>query len=659
MAVLQVALDLPVPRLFDYVCPDASPADVGYLVTVPFGRRQLLGLITGVAAQSELAPDKLKRAGTVLRDGPRLPSSWFELISFVSNYYQHAFGEVAFAGLPPGLKRVQKRRRRNSAAASSAPASSAPIALTSAQERALAELMQPAAGYCVHLLHGVTGSGKTELYLRLIEFHLTGGGQALVLVPEINLTPGLLAWFERRLPQRRVALLTSALGEAERERHWFAAFSGAADIVLGTRLAVLVPLPQLRLVVVDEEHDPSFKQQEGVRYSARDVAIYRAKQANVPVVLGSATPSLESYHHAVRGRYRLVQLATRARGQLPVIECVDLRRDKLNEGLSEQALAALRETLERGEQALVFLNRRGYAPVLFCPACAWNAGCPRCSCRLVYHAQAVGALCCHHCGFTTALPRACPDCGNQDLRPYGRGTQRAAAHLSAVFPGVPVLRIDRDSMRARGAWQATSRQIEGGAPTILVGTQMLAKGHDFARLALAVVLHADAALFAADFRATERLFATLLQVAGRTGRGNALGRVLVQTEFPQHPLYAALRANDYAAFARQELMARRRAGFPPFAYQALLAAEADSQEAALGFLRRAIELAAPPPAEVDLYDPVPMRLARKASRERAQLLVQSTRRSALRSFLAAWRQRLVGIRAAGVHWAMDVDPVDL
>jgi primosomal protein N' (replication factor Y) len=533
-------------------------------------------------------------------------------------------------------------------------------ALLAEQRQAVDHVAQTFGRFAPFLLHGVTGSGKTEVYLRLIEMALDKGGQVLLLVPEIALTPQLEARVSNRFPGARLASLHSGLAEGARAAGFVQALAGEVDIVLGTRLAVFTPLPRLALIVVDEEHDPSFKQQEGMRYSARDVAVWRARQRNVPIVLGSATPSLESWAAAQSGRYRLLELTARAVAEaMPGVRCIDTRREKLQDGMSEHLLRAIAARLDRGEQSLVFLNRRGYAPVLACPACGWVSRCPGCAANLVVH-LADRRLRCHHCGREARIPVACPTCGNQDIHPFGRGTQRLEEALAHRFPQARILRVDRDNTKSQSRWHGVLAAIHRGEADILVGTQMLAKGHDFPKLTLVGVLNADAALFAADFRAPERLFSQLMQVGGRSGRAELPGEVLIQTQYPGHPLYKALAAHDFAAFAGAQLAERERAGFPPFTHQALLRAEAPELKQALAFLQTAAERGrAISTGEVSLYDAVPMRLHRRAHVERAQLLVESRRRPALQAFLAEW---LAAIRELAVprrlRWHIDVDPLE-
>ena len=595
----------------------------------------------------------------ILRDLPPLPADFFKLCEFASTYYQAAYGEVLLQALPAGLKRLDPPSRRN-ARVSAKPASVQAPLLTDEQAEALAGI-DPAAGFSVHLLHGVTGSGKTEVYLRLVEQALAGGKQALLLVPEINLTPQLEGRVRARFPDAGVVSLHSELAEAARERNWRAAFAGEASIILGTRLSIFTPLPRLGLIVIDEEHDSSFKQQDGMRYSARDVAVFRAHQLGIPILLGSATPSLESWANAQGGRYGLLKLNQRANPEatLPEVRILDTRKMVLKEGVSEPLIAAIKERLARGEQSLVFLNRRGYAPVLACTACGWISRCTRCAANMVLH-LADRRLRCHHCGCEHRIPKACPTCGNQDIHPFGRGTQRLEIWLQEQFPGARILRVDRDSVKSRKQWEAMLSLIHGGQADILVGTQMLAKGHDFPKLTLVGALGADAALYAADWRAPERLFAQLMQVAGRAGRAELKGEVLIQTEYPDHPLFAALVDHDYPGFAAQQLKEREQAGFPPYAFQAMLRAESPEMADAIAFLKTAAALPVIGDHEnILIYDPVPMKLARLANLERGQLLAESHSRPALQQFLPCWREAIQGIKAPSkLRWHIEVDPLE-
>jgi primosomal protein N' (replication factor Y) len=531
-------------------------------------------------------------------------------------------------------------------------------ALTADQHAAVESLSADLRSFKPHLLLGVTGSGKTEVYLRLIEAVLTLHRQALLLVPEIALTPQLLSTVVARFPHINIANLHSGLNESERLHNWISAQSGRARIVVGTRLAVFAPMPELGLIIVDEEHDASYKQSDGFRYSARDLAVVRARQRDVPVVLGSATPALETWHNARGGRYQLTTLPHRINNTPPQIACIDTRQQRLLDGLSAPLIEAMRRRLAASEQVLIFINRRGYAPVLMCHDCNWLSGCQRCSARLVLHLHDK-RLHCHHCGHQAPVPVVCPDCGNADLSPVGQGTQRIEAALAAQFPQARVLRIDRDSTRRRNAWSTMRGQIEAREVDILVGTQILAKGHDFPNLSLVGVLNADSLLYSTDFRAPERLYALLTQVAGRAGRGDKPGNVLIQTDFPQHPLFAALRDQTYASFADSLLAERRTAGFPPFQYQALLRAEAGKLDVALAWLQHAATLAQPIGEGITLYDPVPAGMMRLAGRERAQLLVQAAQRPPLQRFLSAWRKLLAEQKSSVARWSIDVDPLEL
>ena len=672
MQIVRVALDVPLHRFFDYLAPEGEAltvADIGLRVRVPFGRQSKIGVLVELPASSDFSPAQLKSVEGILRDLPPLPPDWFRLCEFCAAYYQAPLGEVMISTLPAGLRRVDPpKARATRRVTKNLPAQTRPT-LTAEQQAALDRIAADGGAdddsFRAYLLHGVTGSGKTEVYLRLVERALATGKQALLLVPEINLTPQLEARVAARFPDAGLASLHSELTEAARTRNWRAALDGSARIVLGTRLAIFTPLPDLGLIVVDEEHDASFKQQDGMRYSARDVAVFRARERGIPIVLGSATPSLESWANATDtrtpARYTLLTLHERAveNARLPAVQRIDTRLEKLQDGLSGVLLRAIGQRLERGEQSLVFLNRRGYAPVLTCTSCGWISHCTRCAANLVLH-LADGRLRCHHCGFECRVPRACPTCGNQDIQPFGRGTQRIEAVLAERFPQARILRVDRDSAKSRKQWEVLVEQIHAGEADILVGTQMLAKGHDFPKLTLVGALGADAALFASDCRAPERLFAQLMQVAGRAGRAELPGEVLIQTQFPDHPLYAALVRHDYPAFANEQLKEREQAGFPPYAYQAMLRAEAPQIADSLAFLTTARawpEASAHP--DVMLYDPVPMRMARRANLERAQLLVESPSRRALQNFLSAWGVLLDGIKAPSrLRWHLEVDPLE-
>ncbi|MEP7156287.1 MAG: primosomal protein N' [Betaproteobacteria bacterium] len=512
------------------------------------------------------------------------------------------------------------------------------------------------------LLSGITGSGKTEVYLRLIAEVLNRGRQALVLMPEINLTPQFLRHLQSRFPDSRVVEQHSGMADVPRMSAYLDAESGRADIVIGTRLAVFTPMPRLGIIVVDEEHDASFKQQEGFRYSARDVAVFRASQTGCPVVLGSATPSLESLQNVSRERFTELKLPDRAapNAVLPKVDFIDLNTERTENGLSAALIKALDETVKRGEQALVFINRRGYSPALVCAQCGWMPECKRCSARLVFH-QSERRLKCHHCGYQARIPSSCSECGSHDMVPAGQGTERVEIALRAHLPNVRIARVDRDSTRRRGSAEKIFEAAAAGELDILVGTQMLSKGHDFPRITLVGVVNADGGMFSADFRAAERMVAQLMQVAGRAGRADLPGRVLIQTRFAGHPLYQAVAAQDHARFAAIAMAERKMARLPPFTFLALLRAEAKTAAALADFMAHAVEAAQIPGSEgaVFVWDPVPAPLSRKAGLERRQLLVQSDGRGSLQKFLAAWLPRLREREWRAVKWVIDVDPQEV
>jgi primosomal protein N' (replication factor Y) len=655
-----VALAVPLAKLFEYALPRDVSVQVGDRVVVPLGARQQIGVVLETQAESALPPERMKPIAAVRDDAPRLSAEWLDLMRFLSGYYQRPLGETIVSALPPRLRSVKPLPRK-----ALLPPQGVSLArfvptheLRAEQKDATQRIARSPGQFEAFLLHGVTGSGKTEVYLHLIAGVIERGGQALVLVPEISLTPQLEERFRHAFPEARLAVMHSGLEDIARTTAWLQAARGEAAIVLGTRLALLAPLPKLALVVVDEEHDPSFKQQEGLRYSARDAAVYLARLAKCPVVLGTATPSLETWHNWRSGRYQRLELSERAApgARLPTIRVLDMKSESIDSGFTVALLSAIAKRRELGEQSLVFINRRGYAPVLACEACAWTAACARCTARMVLH-SVDRCLRCHHCGAQTAVPRACPTCGNVDLKPLGRGTQRIEEALQARFPGARVVRIDRDSARRRGELARTLEGLRRGEGDILVGTQLLAKGHDFPNLTLVGVLNADTALVSTDYRAAERLFAVLAQVAGRAGRRERPGEVLVQTRYPGHPLFAALARHDFASFAQSQLEERRSAGFPPFVFEAALRAEATKLDTAMRFLRTAAALADAPEG-VHVYDPVPNILTRRAGLERAQLIIQSRSRPALQAYLGAISARLFEQAPREVRWHLDVDPIE-
>jgi primosomal protein N' (replication factor Y) len=674
--ILQIVLDTPLDRTFDYrwrANGDEALPQIGQLAIVPFGRREVAGLIIGLAEQTDVPADKLKDVLAVRSQLAPLPPQWLALCGFAAEYYQRPLGEVALPGLPKNLRtltttaldRALKKLAKLDAGHDGNPVNTPQL---KPEQQEAVDAIAGAQGFAPLLLYGVTGSGKTEVYLqaaaRILAHHEAVGevAQVLVLVPEINLTPQLESNIRARFPGVHVVSLHSGLAEGERTLSWLAAHQGQARIVLGTRLAILSSLPHLKLIVIDEEHDPSYKQQEGLRYSARDLAVWRAHQLAIPVVLGSATPSLETWQHAQAGRYRKLQLRERAvrDAVLPKVKMIDMERDRPNDGLTSTLIAALKLRLERGEQSLLFLNRRGYAPVLNCDACGWISNCMRCTSFMVLH-KPERRLRCHHCSLELYIPKACPTCGNVDLQPLGRGTQRVEEGLQAMFPEARILRIDADSTRLKGSAQNAFDSVHRGDVDILIGTQMVAKGHDFKRLTLVGVMNPDTALFSHDYRASERLFAQLMQVAGRAGRagqkeGGSPSEVLIQSRYPHHPLYGAVAAHDYDGFATQLLEERQQAALPPFLYQALLRAEAAELDIALAFLQDAAGCLEH--TGITINDPIPMTMTRVANVERAQLLIECPSRPALQAFLRDWMTVLRQMKTRA-KWSLEVDPVDI
>ncbi len=688
MMFAQVLLDVPLAGPLQYrLTPEQQAfARAGMRCVAPLGARSLLGVVVALGSQAVIEEARIRPLRALL-EAPLLSGDWLQFCRFAAQYYHHSWAEVVLSALPPLLKRVPGPRAgarmaqlRRAPPPMLAPGADTQHILREEQRLAVAAVGQ-ARGFAPFLLHGITGSGKTEVYLGAIAAALAADerAQALWLVPEINLTPQFETQLQARFSSLQVVSLHSGLAAGERTAAWLAAHEGRARIVLGTRLAVFASLPHLRLLVVDEEHDTSFKAHDGVRFSARDLAVKRAQLARCPVVLGSATPSLESWHLAQRGRYALLRLEQRSGGepcadaagalepavaaQRARLTTIDLRQHPAQQGLAAPLRTAIGEALAAQAQALVFINRRGYAPVLACDACGWLSSCPHCSAHAAVHRPEEGGharLHCHHCGWSKRVPGACPECGNQDLKPVGQGTQRVEETLREAWPAARIRRIDRDSARRAGGVQRALREVHAGEVDVLVGTQMIAKGHDFRRVSVVCVLNADAQLIASDFRAPERLFALMMQVAGRAGRAGQAAQVLVQTRFPQHPLYQALAHGDFDRFAREQLRERHDARMPPYTHHALLSASASELSDALKFLARCRrigeELAAEHP--VTLYDAVPMPLARLDSEMRAQLLIESPHRAPLHAFLAPWLAELRQLKPArGLRWQIDVDPM--
>ena len=712
----RIALNRPLRRLFDYQVPPGMELNCGQRVKVPFGRATVTGLVAALDARPP-AGITLKTILACPENWPALPPETFQLLSWASAYYQHPLGECLFTALPPALRRGQPAEERaetfwkalaggdslpanavkqkallqwlghhptgaatrqiiqagfsraqirslrdkqliTEASPTPAQAGEMPLIegphLSAAQLQAARQLAGPEAGFTTSLLYGITGSGKTELYLDYLKRHLDTPDQALVLVPEINLTPQTVARFERYFGLR-VAVWHSGLNDSQRLNAWVRVRNGEPVILIGTRSAVLLPFTRLRTIIVDEEHDSSYKQGEGFRYSGRDTAVYRGFLNNCPVILGSATPSLESIHNARSGKYRLVRLEERAgQSSPPDIRLLDIRSRPLQAGFSRPALDAIRRTLDSGRQTLVYVNRRGYAPVMMCFDCGHMVECPRCDTRLTFHRRD-RAMRCHHCDYQVAATDTCPKCDSNAFRPVGQGTERAEDYLAECFPDTPVVRVDRDSTQRKGSIQHILKQVNSGQPCILVGTQMLAKGHDFPGVTLVVVINADGGLFSVDFRAPEQLIQTLIQVSGRSGRGEHPGEVMVQTCHSDHPLLQSLTRGHYLPVADQLLEERQTGALPPFRAMAIFRAEADSMEQSLQVLDRIKPLARGDRLEV--WGPLPAMIARRADRHRAQLVILCDHRKHLNAILTRICQTLDETkRAGGLKWIIDVDP---
>ena len=693
---LDVAVSAPahsqVGGLLTYVTE--LPASVGQLVRVPFGNREVLGVVWGVhtAAPETLSTHTLRQVIAVLEAVAPLSALWQQLVQFTAHYYQRSLGEVAMAALPPQLRDLTPlqlaRRFKKQATTSETLATSlqSPWPLSDQQADVLSQMAEASGPF---LLHGATGSGKTEVYLQAVARCLAEdpNAQALMMVPEINLTPQLEARVKARFGDAGVVSMHSGMTGPQRLKSWLAAHQGSARIVLGTRMAIFASMPHLKWIVVDEEHDASYKQQEGARYSARDLAIYRARLEGAKVILGSATPSLESWHHSrpatAGGRYlRLPMPARIGAGQLPFVRRVDMNHQPRKTVLSAPLMAAIQERVAKGEQSMLLLNRRGYAPVLHCADCGWKSECAHCSAFRVFH-KIDRTLRCHHCGFTERVPRACPACGNADIAPMGRGTEQLEEHLAKLLVDVKrpngdpvkVMRIDADSTKLKGSLEAQLAGVHSGEVDVLVGTQMIAKGHDFRRITLVAAVNPDGALFSSDFRAPERLFALLMQAGGRAGRDaeqSASSEMWVQTCHPSHPLFEALKKHDYPAFAEQQLKERLEAGLPPSTFQALIRSDAREQSVAQAFLNHAnAQLQsleglgthdASALAEVSVYPAVPMSIQRVANVERAQMLIESASRKALHRVLELLQEQLHASRSEPQHkglirWLVDVDPL--
>ena len=714
--VLRVACDVPVAvsadGLFDYAprsiaLPDGECLDehnrdawLGRAVIVPFGRpnkrgeaNTVVGWVFDTADTTDVPADKLKSVIGAVPSVPRADAAWLQLMHFMARYYQRGLGEVSLPALPKKLrvpanfvqddegvwqlqqgKRTWQQWRKRAALDADLPAPvefHAPLQLNSEQQSVLDALLSTTQSTneppAPQLLFGITGSGKTEVYLHYLAQILQHDecAQVLILVPEINLTPQFAQRLTERFGEQAVVSLHSGLNDGERLLAWWRAAYGHARVILGTRLSILSMIPNLRAIVVDEEHDPSYRQQDGIRYSARDVAIYRAHQLGIPIILGSATPSFETWQSAQSGRYGLHVLHQRASAgaQLPKVHLINTQQRHAHDGLSQPMIQAVDAALARGQMSLLFQNRRGYAPVVYCTHCGWIADCTACSAHMVYH-KSSRQLHCHHCGAHHAVPKQCPSCGNSEIVPIGQGTQRLEETIQLRWPNARVMRLDADSTRLKGALERQLQQIAAGEVDIVIGTQILAKGHDWPNLTVVGVLDADSGLFAQDYRAPEKLFAQLQQVIGRAGRGQYAGEVLIQSRFVEHSIWQHLLAHRFSEFAAEELDVRRQLHLPPFGAHALLQVGADAYEQAHAFAQAARELALsliseqPEFASIVVNAAVPMHMMRVKHSERAQVLVECTSRARLQAFLPLWQAQLIAQKSR-LTWLIEVDPAEI
>lgn len=686
--IVQVAIDSPLNQLFDYAWNEdfASLPQKGQIVQVSFGRQECVGVVLGVLDKSDHDPAKIKKVQAI---APLTPFSddVVAMAEFAAIYYQRPIGEVLIPSIPKMWRQKnkwellgkEKKLSKASAAAKNIKAKSGDeISLNKEQLFIVEKLWQQSISkkFSCNLLQGITGSGKTLTYLHWLKKILDDDeSQVMIMVPEINLTPQLEASVEQAFPGKKLVVMHSGITDRTRADNWEKAHSGKAQIILGTRMAVATSAPNLKAIVVDEEHDLSYKQQEGVRYSARDLAVWRGKKLNIPVVLASATPSLETWFHAQEKRYETLSLKERAakNAKPPLIQILDLKQEqkagkKIEHGISEYLLNELQKNIEQGRQSIIYINRRGYSPVLNCQACGWLSDCLKCSAHMVLHkiTEQKKNLCCHHCGVMKLVPKTCPDCGNTDLSPLGKGTQKIEEFLSERFPKAKILRIDADTTRAKGSAESLFSEIHEGDADIIVGTQMIAKGHDYKSVSLVGVIDADASLFSQDFRASERLFAQLMQVAGRAGRSEEAGesKVIIQTNYPDAAPYKYLRNADVDGFLEEIKNERQVVGLPPFSYQALVHGEHKTLQLAMDMLKDAAQLAKSDkiwPAKVMISDVIPRAMVRIAGKERAQMLVESENRQDLQKSIEILQHYLTEAhtKRKGVGWYIERDPISI
>ncbi len=662
MHIFRLAIPTPLYHYFDYMAPDDINIDQlkpGIRVRVPWRKSEAIGILLSTSLSSEVDVKKLKNIIEILDKVPLFPDSLLLLIQFSSNYYHHPIGEVFAAAMPTILRQGKSTDYRQHAGIFETLPEIPPV-LTQAQEEAVQKILEIPNSFQAFLLFGITGSGKTEVYLQVIDNILAQKKQAMILVPEIGLTPQTILRFQKRF-RVPIAVLHSGLTDRERHNAWLQASNGDAEIIIGTRSAIFTPMKNPGVIIVDEEHDTSFKQQEGFRYSARDLSVVRAQFEHIPLILGSATPSLESLHNVKSRRYQLLELPERAGNAVhPVFSLIDLKKQPTPHGLSSLLIDQVQKHLDQNSQVLIFLNRRGFSPTLICHQCGWIANCKRCDARMTLHQQPF-RLQCHHCGASRAVDKICLDCGAQNLFPLGSGTERIEEVLQGYFPKIKIIRIDRDTTRKKGSLECKLGEIHAGEPCILVGTQMLAKGHHFPEVNLSVILNADSGLFSSDFRGVERTAQLILQVAGRSGRMEKPGEVILQTYHPEHSLLRVLLEQGYHQFAELALKERESAGLPPYQFLVLIRAESAQIDDSMGFLFEIKKLLNHfKDNKILLLGPIPAAMQRKAGKHRAQLLLQSPQRKFLKSHLAYLIENLSQLKhKSRVRWSIDVDPVEM
>ena len=653
MQITEVAIPVPLHNTFDYLCKEKVV--IGSRVKVPFGSKKVTGIVLSHKDKSSFS--KLKEVEEVIDHEALLSKEILEFLTWSANYYHHPIGEVLSNAIPKNLRNGKPALLKKPSEAH-LKVSSTDIQLTTEQSFAITEVLKSSSEFNGFLLHGVTGSGKTEVYLNITERLLKTGKQVLVLVPEIGLTPQMISRFKERI-EGQVVAVHSQLNDTQKQDAYLLAKNGDAKVILGTRSAIFTPIPNLGLVIVDEEHDNSFKQQSNFRYSARDLSFMRAKFANVPLILGTATPSLETLKNVIEKKLARLTLTSRpGEAIMPSIDLIDMRSQP-SEPLSKPLIARIKHYLSESRQVMLFINRRGYAPIYYCTECGWQSECTSCDSRLVYH-RSINRLKCHHCGLEKSPESSCPSCSSKELKILGYGTERLEENLESFFPSTEVIRIDRDTTRKKKAFATHLKKINSGEPCIIIGTQMLAKGHDFSNLAFVGILDVDVGLMSTDFRATEHLAQLLVQVSGRCGRGKYKGEVNIQTRYPNHPIFNFVKDSRYTEYAKTLLLERKDTKLPPFAHQALICANAKNKILAENFLTEVAQLINSIEIEsVEIWGPVPGVIERKSDYYYFNLYLQSEDRGQLRRLIQTFYQHVETIRvSSSVRWFVDIDPVE-